>query len=127
MMLNQYRRAVYILEEAANLEPENSKIWINLGAACLGNPVLARAKSQARAIVAFEKALELDPAAPSVNYNLGLIYRDQAKLATAMEQFRRAAAVNPFDRDARRLLQKLQHFVNGQAEQESSSNGNSHG
>ncbi len=123
IMLNQHQTAVPILEEACAAEPENSKIWINLGAAYLGNPILATADQQARAIAAFEKALELDPMAPSVNYNLGLIYRDQGDLVAALAQFRRAAAVNPLDRDAHRLLERIERTLGGEAPQKLSPNG----
>ncbi len=114
VMLNKPKQAVPILEKAVELEPENSKTWINLGAAYLGNPILANREKQQRAIEAFEKALELDPTAPSVHYNLGLIYRDQGNLQVAVEQFRRAAAVNPLDDDARKLLEKLSQRLGSQ-------------
>jgi tetratricopeptide (TPR) repeat protein len=123
IMLNQHQKAIPILEEACAAQPENSKIWINLGAAYLGDPVLATVDQQARAIAAFEKALELDPIAPSVNYNLGLIYRDQGDLVAAIAQFRRAVAANPLDRDARRLLEKMQRFAGDEVLQKTSSNG----
>jgi tetratricopeptide (TPR) repeat protein len=127
IMLNQHRKAVPILEQACAAQPGNSKIWINLGAAYLGNPVLATADQQTRAIAAFEKALELDPVAPSVNYNLGLIYRDQGDLAAAIAQFHRAVAVNPLDRDARRLLEKMQEMAGDPSPQKPSPNGGDDG
>lgn len=108
ILLNEYQRAVQILEEAAASRPDNSRIWINLGAAYLGNPVLATPEMRALAIAAFEKALELDPLAPSVDYNLGLIHRDRGDLVAAKAHFRQAIAVDPLDRDARRLLARLE-------------------
>ena len=108
VMLNRPQEAIPVLEKATDLAPDNSKIWINLGAAYLGNPILASSDKQAQAIAAFEKALELDPVAPSVNYNLGLIYRDQNDLPAAIAHFRRAAAINPRDLDARKLLNRLE-------------------
>jgi tetratricopeptide (TPR) repeat protein len=83
-------------------------IWINLGAAYLGNPILATAEQQTQAIGAFEAALELNPAAPNVNYNLGLIYVDREESDLAMSAFRRAIQINPLDRDARAWLRKLE-------------------
>lgn len=128
IMLNKAREAIPILEKAADLNPDNSKTWINLGAAYLGNPILATREKQQRAIEAFEKALELDPAAPSVNYNLGLIYRDQGDLPSAVDQFRRASAANPLDRDARRLMERLsQAMKGGPSRKDKPSNGESHG
>jgi Flp pilus assembly protein TadD len=108
IMLGRFERAIAILEEAAGREPQNSKVWINLGAAYLGNRETATEEQQAEAIAAFERALALDPAAPSVNYNLGLIYRDQEELETALAHFRRAAAINPLDRDAGMLVHRLE-------------------
>jgi tetratricopeptide (TPR) repeat protein len=110
IMLGRFQRAIAILEEAAENEPANSKVWINLGGAYLGNPETATPEQQAEAIAAFEQALELDPAAPSVDYNLGLIYRDQERLELALAHFRRAAAINPMDRDARILVQRLENL-----------------
>ena len=110
IMLRRYERAISILEEAAQREPSNSKVWINLGAAYLGDRETATPEQQADAIAAFERALELDPAAPSVNYNLGLIYRDRADLETALVHLRRAAAINPLDRDAQMLVWRLEQL-----------------
>ena len=123
VMLNRSRQAIPILEEASR-RTENSKAWTNLGAAYLGNPILATVKKQESAIAAFEKALELDPAAPSVNYNLGLVCRDQGKLDLAIAHFRRAAAINPHDQDARRLLVKLEGIL---ADQAGTPDGDDHG
>lgn len=114
VMLNRSRQAIPILEKASK-RTKNSKAWTNLGAAYLGNPILATADQQKHAIAAFEEALQLDPAAPSVNYNLGLIRRDQGKLDLAIAQFRRAAAIDPTDQDARRLLVKLEGILADQA------------
>jgi Flp pilus assembly protein TadD len=129
IMLGRFSRAIAILEEAAEREPENSKVWINLGAAYLGDLETATLEQQADAIAAFERALELDPAAPSVNYNLGLIYRDQDELEIALAHFRRAAAINPLDRDARMLVQRLEELgdQNGDGSFESADDGGGHG
>ena len=81
--------------------------WTNLGAAYLGNPVLATAEQQDKAIAAFERALECDPVAPHVAYNLGLIYRDRNDRDRAIHWFTRALQADPLDRDARRILEKL--------------------
>jgi tetratricopeptide (TPR) repeat protein len=83
-------------------------VWINLGAAYLGNPVLATSDQQLQAIAAFERALELDPVAPSVHYNLGLIYVDRGQRGLAMTAFRKALQTNPLDHDARRWLARLE-------------------
>lgn len=82
-------------------------VWINLGAAYLGNPVLAGDREQRLAISAFEKALEIDPAAPSVAYNIGLIYRDRKDNDLASYWFNEAVKQNPMDKDARRILKRI--------------------
>jgi tetratricopeptide (TPR) repeat protein len=82
-------------------------VWTNLGAAYLGNPVLAGDAQQRRALDAFAQALKLDPAAPHVAYNIGLVYRDRRETAAAISWFERALQANPLDEDARKLIQRL--------------------
>lgn len=113
VMAGRHADAIPLLEAARDFEPQNVMIWINLGAAYLGNPVLATGEHQIQAIRAFETALELDPAAPSVNYNLGLIFVDRREHDLALAAFQRAIQINPFDRDARAWLRKLQETVGG--------------
>ena len=108
VMCGHHKKAIPVLEAARDAEPGNVMIWINLGAAYLGNPILATAEQQSRAIAAFERALELNPAAPNVHYNLGLIFVDRGDRDLAAAAFRQAVQLNPFDRDARRWLGKLE-------------------
>jgi len=108
VMCGRHKKAIPILEAARDAEPGNAMIWINLGAAYLGNPILATAEQQGQAIDAFEKALQIDPAAPNVHYNLGLIFVDRGDKHLAIAAFKRAVEVNPFDRDARHWLGKLE-------------------
>ena len=103
----QFKRAVPILEEVRAREPHNAMAWMNLGAALLGNPVLATTEEQDKAIAAFERALECDPVAPNVAYNIGLIYRDRNDVDRAIHWFTRALQANPLDRDAERILERL--------------------
>ncbi len=103
-----FKRAVPILEELVAREDCNAMAWTNLGAAHLGNPVIATSEQQDKAIAAFERALECDPAVPHVAYNLGLIYRDRGDRAQAIHWFTRALQANPNDADARRILERLQ-------------------
>ena len=117
-LAGRHREAVPLLETARDLEPVNPMVWVNLGAAYLGNPVLASDRQQLRAIGAFETALELDPVSPNVHYNLGLIYVDRAEPDLAIEAFRQAADTDPADGDARRWLTKLQFDVEGSTEHE---------
>lgn len=108
ILSGQFKKAVPVLEEVVERVPDDEMIWTNLGAAYLGNPVLATIQEQDRAIAAFERALQINPAAPNVAYNIGLIYRDRQDKERAIHWFTRAVQVNPNDRDARRILDRLQ-------------------
>jgi tetratricopeptide (TPR) repeat protein len=100
ILSKKFKQAVSILEPLSERAPENPMVWTNLGAAYLGNPVLARDEDQQRAIAAFERALEIDPQAPNVAYNLGLVYRDRQDRTGALRWFRQAVDTDPNDRDA---------------------------
>lgn len=108
ILTRRFRHAAPILEALAEREPNNPMIWTNLGAAYLGNPVLATDDQQRQAISAFKRALAIDPLAPNVAYNLGLIYKDRQEDEEAMRWFQRALQANPRDRDARYWMTKLQ-------------------
>ena len=107
IMAGHHQDAIPLLEKAVELEPDNAMVWTNLGAAYLGNRLLATAEQQLQAIRAFEKALELDPRAPNVHYNLGLVFADRDEVDLAVAAFRQAEKVNPLDADARLWLRKL--------------------
>jgi tetratricopeptide (TPR) repeat protein len=107
ILSGKFKKALAILIPLSEREPENAMVWTNLGAAHLGNPVLARDEEQRRAIAAFERALEIRPASPSVAYNIGLIYRDRKEIEDAIKWFRQAVRDNPNDHHARSMLDKL--------------------
>ncbi len=107
ILTKKFKRARSILEPLSEQVPDNAMIWTNLGAATLGNPVLANDEEQRRAISAFERALAIDPVATSVAYNIGLIYRDRREDDKAIEWFQKAVKHDPHDQDARSLLRKL--------------------
>lgn len=107
IMAGKFRKAIPILETLRDKEPQNAMVWTNLGAAYLGNPVLATDEHQVQAIAAFKQALELNPHAPSVAYNLALIYRDREEYKKAMRWLERAIKSNPGDSHARSLLNRL--------------------
>ena len=108
ILTRKFKQAVPLLEKLLEEEPSNVMVWTNLGAAYLGNPILARREEQERAIEAFKQALVHDPVAPNVAYNIGLIYRDQKNVGEAAYWFRKALQVNPRDRDARMWLDKME-------------------
>jgi len=107
IMAGKHKLAVMVLESAVARTPGNAQLWINLGAAYLGNPITATDEHQRRALAAFNRALEIDPLAHSVAYNIGLIHRDRGEIELAVAAFRRAVLANPYDRDAQRMLEKL--------------------
>lgn len=108
ILLGRYKLAVPVLESAVRHAPTNAQLWINLGAAYLGNPILATDEQQLMAISAFQRALQADPFAPSAAYNIGLIYIDRQEHEKAIAAFRLAAKSDPGDMDAKRLLARLE-------------------
>lgn len=102
-----FTEAISVLEDLREQAPENPMVWTNLGAAYLGNPVLATDEQQRKAIKAFRQAYKLDAETPNVAYNTGLIYRDRQEKDEAVKWFRRALETNPDDEDARKILQRL--------------------
>jgi tetratricopeptide (TPR) repeat protein len=107
ILAKKFKQAVAVLEPLSQRQPGQPMVWTNLGAAYLGNPVLANDEQQQRAIAAFQQALALDPKTPHVAYNLGLIYRDRQDNETALYWFRRALEADPNDRDAQAYIQQL--------------------
>lgn len=107
ILTKKFGQAIALLEPLSEREPGNPMVWTNLGAAYLGNPVLARDEDHQRAVAAFERAIALNPATPHVAYNLGLIYLDRQENDKALDWFRKAVQANPNDRDARNYVKKL--------------------
>ena len=110
ILTKKFKRAVSLLEQLRKQAPNNVMVWTNLGAAYLGNPVLARDEEQLQAIAAFKQALQLDPVAPNVAYNIGLIYRDRREYDLAIAWFEQAVQANPHDQDARNLIKDLREL-----------------
>lgn len=108
IMQGKFKPALPILEEAVVKHPDNARLWLSLGAARLGNPITASDERQLAALDAFNCALALDPALPNLAYNIGLIHRDRNETGQAIDAFRRALQTNPNDKDAKKLLEKLE-------------------
>lgn len=111
ILQRKWTRAVKALSKAANAHPENTMLWINLGAAHLGTLESSGPKQQEKAIAAYQHALQNDPMAPNVHYHLGLIYKERGELMRASAFFQRAIEVNPTDRDAARWLERLDRIM----------------
>ncbi len=107
ILTKKFKQAIAILEPLSQRRPDEPMIWTNLGAAYLGNPILAKDEDQQQAIGAFKLALALNPKTPHVAYNLGLIYRDRQETEEALYWFRQAVEADPNDRDARAYIKQL--------------------
>ena len=112
ILSKKFRLAIKVLEPISKQASDNAMVWTNLGAAYLGNPILASNQQQLKAISAFSEAYQLSPNTPNVAYNIGLIYRDRQEITKAIDWFGRALIANPHDDDARRLLDRLSLAVN---------------
>jgi len=110
ILTKKFKKAVEILEPLSRTESDHVMLWTNLGAAYLGNPIIANNEEQLRAIDAFKRALDLNPIAPNVAYNIGLIYRDRREYDRAIHWFERALKANPNDIDARALIERIQQL-----------------
>lgn len=110
ILQQMWDRAVRVLSKAADANPENAMLWVNLGAAHLGNLQTSGPKQQERAIRAYERALTIDPAAPNVHYHLGLIYKARGELNRAIAFFQRALEIQPTDRDAQYWIEQLSRY-----------------
>ena len=108
ILSKKFKEAVNVLEPLSESESDNEMVWINLGAAYLGNPVLATDENQQLAIKAFKRALDINPIAPSVAYNIALIFKDRKDRELATYWFRQALKVNPSDKDAQSHLSRLE-------------------
>jgi tetratricopeptide (TPR) repeat protein len=107
ILSKQYKRAIPVLEAAANAA-DSAVAWVNLAAAYLGALPLSTREEQDKAIAAYERALAIDPRYPNAHYNLGLIYEEQRDWSHARQMFEQALRVNSSDNDARTLLARVQ-------------------
>lgn len=107
VLRKKFKQAIDLLEPFSQTDPDHIMIWTNLGAAYLGNPVLASDDEQMKAIHAFKKALEINPIAPNAAYNIGLIYYRRHDPINAAAYFQKAVQANPNDRDAHSLLERM--------------------
>lgn len=107
ILTKKFKQAAALLEPLSEQDSDNPMVWTNLGAAYLGNPILANDEKHEKAIAAFKKAIKIDPKAPHVAYNLGLIYRDRKEYDDAIHWFKQAVRTNPADKDAQRYIDQL--------------------
>ena len=103
----KFKQAIELLETLAKKYPDDAQIWQNLGAAYLGNPIIANDEAQLRAVDAFIHALQLKPNLPHIAYNIGLIHKDRQEYKAAIEWFTIAIKTDPTDRDAKYWVAEL--------------------
>ena len=107
IMNKQFDKSIPLLESLLKETEDDPNLWMNLGAAYLGNPVLAEERDQLKAVMAFTNALKLDPKTPHAAYNIALIHKDRKELETASQWFNIALATNPSDQDAQYWLDQI--------------------
>ena len=78
--------ALYPLQRAVQMDPQNKDAWYYLGRAYYTEARLPDARA------AFEKVLELDPRNAKAENNIGLIYESSAKPEDALAAYRNAIA-----------------------------------
>jgi arylsulfatase A-like enzyme/tetratricopeptide (TPR) repeat protein len=86
-----YEAARALLEEARELEPENTLVLALLG------PLYGRAGELPRAAATLEKAMALGETSPEIRRNLALVYLRQGKFEAAIAMLNRAIEDAPTD------------------------------
>jgi tetratricopeptide (TPR) repeat protein len=107
ILLKRFKKAVPLLESLTDDYQDNPMLWLNLGAAYLGNPILATAENQHKAISAFQMVLKINPKTRHAAYNIALVYRDQKNYREALQWFEQEAAGFPDDEDAQFYIEKM--------------------
>ncbi len=64
-MAGRHREAIPLLETARDAEPDNAMIWTNLGAAYLGNPIVATPEQQMQATLPLKRRYNWIPLHPT--------------------------------------------------------------
>lgn len=90
--------AIEEYDQALNLDPENTNIMLNLGAACLQKGL------SDRAVKMLKKVLEKEPDNGMALYNIGKAYVFREEYDIALTHFNRAAALQPDDFDVKKLV-----------------------
>lgn len=81
---------------ALDLDPENPKLWLNLGT------IRRAAGSLGSAATAFKKSITFDPGSAMAHYSLGSVYDAQKHYDAALEEYRSALVLDPDLADPRK-------------------------
>ena len=84
-----YQQKIRALEEILAKEPENRKVWVELGHTYFDSD------KPMKAIEAYDKALEMDGDDPDVLTDQGIMYRRFGWFDKAIDNFNKANALNP--------------------------------
>lgn len=95
--------AIHMLENALQLDPQNSDAIYMLGTL---NEELGNSKA---AIIYLEQAASLSPQSADILYNLGLAYEFSGNFIKAKTTYQKALALNPSASDITTALQRVQH------------------
>jgi tetratricopeptide (TPR) repeat protein len=100
ILVERHQRAVPLLEKAAELAPY------------LGKLVTSTHARQENALRAYRRVIEIDASYPSAHYNMGLIFVDRRDWQAAQDAFSRALEVNPHDKDAKHMHNRVTEILN---------------
>lgn len=95
-------KAIKLYEEALNAEPNNTEIYINLGAATQSN------KDYQKAINYYKKALSLDPNSSLTYYYMGTVYHAKNDLSEAVGNYKKALEIDPNNAQAKEALKSAE-------------------
>jgi tetratricopeptide (TPR) repeat protein len=94
-----YDQAIQYYQEALSLEPDNARMYFNMGQACLA------AQRFDEALISFEKSVTFDQRVhPLAWYNLALLYIKKGEESKAKKAMEKYFKLYPQDREPRRLL-----------------------
>ncbi len=91
----QVAATITALEQAAEKNPKDSAVWVQLGHAYFDTD------QPAKAIDAYNKALQLQPGDVGVMTDLGVMYHQEKQDKKAIELFDKVLAINPEHEQAR--------------------------
>ena len=112
ILVERHQHAVPLLEKATELAPDNPNVWTNLAAAYLGKLITSTRTRQDNALRAYRRVIEIDAAYPNAHYNMGLIFVDRRDWQAAHEAFSHALEVNPHDKDAQHMHNRVTEILN---------------
>jgi tetratricopeptide (TPR) repeat protein len=97
----RFEQAVYPLEQATQLLPDNAGLAGDLGL------TLLRARRVAQAIEWLQRSVSLQPGAAASHFNLGLALEEASQFDAAIAAYSRAASIAPDGADAHKRLADL--------------------